>query len=382
MLDRVTSAFRARFTRTPAIVVRAPGRVNLLGGHTDYNDGYVLPVAVDRSAWIAAAPLREREARLRAVDLQYDTIIQLDSTPGSDGGWADYPRGVVWALQERGFRLAGMEAVLTSDVPVGAGLSSSAAVLVSLAYTWQQLSGFQLSRRDLALACQQAENDYIGVKCGIMDQLTSALAAKDYALLLDCRTLDVMPVPLPAGTSIVVADTGIRRQLAVSEYNTRRSQCEQAVRILSPHLPEVTALRDVSPDDLERYREQLPELTYRRARHVVTDNVRVLQAAEALRQEDVATVGALMKACHISLRDDYEVSCPELDQLAAAAWEVEGCHGARLTGAGFGGCIVALVAAGAVPEFEAHVSGVYQATFGRQPVVYACQSADGATRVI
>ncbi len=382
MQTRVLSAFETRFAHQPAIVVRAPGRINLLGGHTDYNEGYVLPVAVDRAAWVAAAAIDAREVLVRALDLGGDAIFPLDVIPSSDGGWADYPKGVAWALQERGLRPVGMEAVLTSDVPVGAGLSSSAAVEVAFAYAWQQLSGFQLDRRDLALVCQRAENGYVGINCGIMDQMTSALGAEGYALLLDCRTLEVEPVPLPAGIVIMVADTGVRRRLATSEYNVRRAQCEQAVRMLREHLPDIRALRDVSLDDLKRLRAHLPEVIYRRALHVVTGNMRVLLAAAALRRRDLVTVGALMKACHASLRDYYEVSSPELDRLAEAACEVVDCYGARLTGAGFGGCVVALVAADAMPDFEAHVSAAYEAAFGRRPAIYACRSADGVKRVV
>jgi galactokinase len=381
MQNKVTSAFEARFGHPPEIVVRAPGRVNLMGEHTDYNDGYVLPVALDRAAWIAAAPIAKPEASIYAIDLEGGVIFSLEDIPPSDGSWADYPRGVVWALKEQQLKLEGIEAVLTSNVPVGSGLSSSAAIEVAFAYTWRQLSGSRLDRRKLALACQRAENVYVGVNCGIMDQMASALGVKDHALLLDCRTLETESVPLPEGVAIVVADTGVRRKLAASEYNVRREQCERAVQLLSPDLPGIRALRDVSPDDLQRLRRHLPELIYRRARHVVADNARVLQAAEALQKGDVAMVGTLMKACHVSLRDDYEVSSPELDRLAEAAWEVEGCYGARLTGAGFGGCTVALVAADAVPEFEAHVSAAYEAAFGRRPDVYICHSADGVKRV-
>lgn len=358
-------------------MVRAPGRVNLLGGHTDYNDGYVLPVAVDRAAWVAAAPITAREARVCALDLKDDATFPLESIPPSEGNWADYPRGVAWALQERGLELVGMEAVLTSDVPIGAGLSSSAAVEVAFAYTWQQLSGFQLDRRDLALACQRAENGYVGVNCGIMDQIASGLGVEGHALLLDCRTLETESVPLPSGIAIVVADTGVRRQLAASEYNVRRTQCEQAVQMLSEHLPGICALRDVSPDDLERLQAHLPEIVHRRARHVVTDNARVLQAAQALREGDVTAVGVLMKACHVSLRDDYEVSSPELDRLAEAAWEVEGCYGARLTGAGFGGCVVALAVEEAVEDLIEQVSQAYQAQFDRPPTVTVCRATGG-----
>lgn len=379
MLAKAASAFETHFGRPPEIVVRAPGRVNLLGGHTDYNAGYVLPVAIDRAAWIAAAPIAAREARIHALDLDGRAAFPLAPVPPSEGNWADYPRSVAWALRERELALAGMEALLTSDVPVGAGLSSSAAVEVAFACAWQTLSGFALDRRELALTCQRAESGYVGVNCGILDQMASSCGVEGHALLLDCRTLEIELVPLPADVAIVVADTGVRRRLASSEYNLRRAQCERAVRILREHLPGIRALRDVSADDLERLKEYLPEIAYRRARHIVSDNARVLQAAQALRVGDAATVGALMKACHVSLRDDYEVSAPELDTLSSAAWEVEGCYGARLTGAGFGGCIVALVIADRVPDFERRVSATYEAAFRRKPDIYICRSADGAS---
>jgi galactokinase len=378
---KVTRAFQERFGFLPAVVVRAPGRANLLGGHTDYNDGFVLPVALDRAAWIAAAPLDEGRAHFFALDLDKETSFDLDCIPSASGDWADYARGVAWALEDAGWDLAGMEAVLTSSVPVGSGLSSSAAIEVAFAYAWQELSGLEIDRRELALLCQRAENAYVGVNCGILDQMASAWGVEGHARLLDCRTLESQLVPLPQGTSIVVADTKVRRQLASSEYNVRRAQCEEAVNILGEYLPDVRALRDVSSEDLERFGTHLPDVVYRRARHVVMDNERVLQAAEALRAGDVATVGALMKACHVSLRDDYEVSSPELDVLAEAAWEVAGCYGARLTGAGFGGCTVALVAAEAVKELAAHVTAVYEASFGHRPDIYACRSANGVERV-
>lgn len=381
MQDNVTSAFRMRFGREPQVVVRAPGRVNLIGEHTDYNDGYVLPVALDRAAWIAAAPIEKREARVYALDMESGMTFSLENIPPSDGNWADYPRGVAWALQERGLNLAGMEAVLASNVPVGSGLSSSAAVEVAFAYTWQRLSGFRLSRRDLALTCQRAENVYVGVNCGIMDQMASALGVKGHALLLDCRTLETETVPLPQGFAIVVADTGVRRQLAASEYNVRRSQCERAVQLLSADLPGIRALRDVTLNDLERLKKRLPEVIYRRARHVISDNARVFQVKEALQKGGLETVGALMRAGHVSLRDDYEVSSPELDVLVEAAWKVEGCYGSRLTGAGFGGCTVSLVATEAVPNFQAQVAAAYEKAFGRRPEIYVCQAADGVKRV-
>lgn len=382
MQNKVIAAFQDRFGRQPKVVVRAPGRANLLGGHTDYNDGYVLPVALDRAAWIAASPVAGCEVRLCALDLDKDAAFSLDNISSSDGGWADYPRGVAWVLQDDGLELTGLEAALTSSVPVGSGLSSSAAIEVAFAYTWQMLSGFERDRRELALLCQRAENAYVGVNCGILDQMASALGAEGYARLLDCRTLESELVPLPKDVAIVVADTKVRRSLASSEYNVRRAQCEEAVGILSKYLPGIRALRDVNSNDLERFKEHLTEIVYRRARHVVADNERVLQAAEALREGDVITLGALMRACHISLRDDYEVSSPELDVLAEAAWEVEGCYGARLTGAGFGGCTVALVAEDAVADFQAHVAIAYESAFDRPPDVYACRSANGVERML
>ena len=382
MQSRISSASESRFGRQPDVLIRAPGRINLMGEHTDYNDGYVLPVAIDRAAWIAAAAIDKDEARVHALDLDGNVTFVLDPVPAAEGDWADYPRGVAWALQERGLVLRGMEAVLSSTVPIGSGLSSSAAIEVAFAYTWQVLSGFELDRRELALTCQRAENGYVGVNCGILDQMASVMGAEGHARLLDCRTLESELVPLPAGVAIVVADTKVRRQLASSEYNVRRAQCEQAVETLGEYLPGIRALRDVSLDDLARFEEHLPEVVYRRARHVVTDNERVLQAVGALRQGDVTTVGKLMRICHISLRDDYEVSSPELDVLAEAAWEVEGCYGARLTGAGFGGCTVALVAAEGVPGFEAHVSAAYEAAFDCKPDVYVCHSADGVKQVV
>jgi galactokinase len=382
MQNKVIAAFQDRFGRQPKVVVRAPGRANLLGGHTDYNDGYVLPVALDRAAWIAASPIPGCEVRLCALDLDKEAAFSLDGIPPSDGEWVDYPRGVAWALQGNDLELTGMEAVLTSSVPVGSGLSSSAAIEVAFAYTWQVLSGFERDRRELALLCQRAENGYVGVNCGILDQMASAWGAEGYARLLDCRTLESELVPLPKDVAVVVADTKVRRSLASSEYNVRRAQCEEAVSVLGEYLPGIRALRDVSPDELERFKEHLSEVVYRRARHVVADNERVLHAAEALREGDVTTVGALMKACHISLRDDYEVSSPELDVLAEAAWDVEGCYGARLTGAGFGGCTVALVAADAVSDFEAHVASAYESAFDRSPDIYACRSANGVERML
>ncbi len=375
----VVALFQACHVQPPTAIVRAPGRVNLIGGHTDYNEGFVLPLAVERAAWLAVAPTDTQECRVYAHDLGAEVRFSLDELPPADGTWADYPRGVAWALQERGLTPISMATVLTADVPMGIGLSSSAAVEVAFAYAWQVLGGLDVSRRELALICQRAENAYVGTQCGVMDQMASALGSAGHALLLDCRTLAMESVPLPEDVAIMVADSGLRRELASSEYNVRRAQCEEAVAILRQHRPDVRALRDVTPDDLEQLRDQLPAVIYRRARHVVTDNARVLRAAEALRRGDVATVGELMHACHVSLRDDYEVSSPELNALVEAALAVEGCYGARLTGGGFGGCIAALVDEDSVRDFEWYVSQRYEAAFHYRPRTYICQPADGAS---
>ncbi|MCS7178250.1 MAG: galactokinase [Anaerolineae bacterium] len=381
LFQAAVDGFRAHFGYDPALLVRAPGRVNLLGEHTDYNEGFVLPVAVDRAAWVAASPRPDSTVRLVALDMGTEATFPLDPIPPRQGDWADYPRGVAWALAGAGFSLAGMDAVLTSDVPIGAGLSSSAAVEVAFAWTWKELSGLPLERTELALLCQRAENEYVGVRCGIMDQMASVWGRAGHALLLDCRTLAVETVPIPPGVAIVVADTLVRRELAASEYNRRRQECEEAVQILADYIPGTRALRDVSLEDLDRFGGHLPPTLLRRARHVVRSNIRVLWAVAAFRAGDLAAVGKAMKYSHLSLRDDYQVSSPELDTLAEAAWEVPGCWGARLTGAGFGGCIVALVAEEAVPELARHLEEVYQARFGRRPTVTVCRASDGAQSV-
>jgi len=379
--ERVAS-FRRSFPEwlgsEPAIIVRAPGRANLLGGHTDYNEGFVLPVAIDRCVLFAAVPRADRQVILHALDLGETAEFSLDELrPSVSQSWSNYQRGVAHFLQERGYHLQGMNAALTSDVPIGSGLSSSAAVEVATAFAFRTLNGLDISLPDLALVCQQAEHEFAGVPCGIMDQFVSALGRRDHALLLDCRSLAYEYVPLPPDIRVVVCDTGVRRELAGSEYRVRRAQCEEAVRRLQAVLPHIRALRDVTPEELAQYRALLPEVIYRRARHVVRAAARMSEAVAALRRGDVVAFGQAMIACHASLRDDYGVSCPELEALVDAANEVEGCYGSRLTGAGFGGCIVSLVAADAVVEFERHVTQRYRAQTGREATVIACATEDG-----
>ena len=375
---KVTQAYTARFQQPPQLVVRAPGRVNLIGEHTDYNDGFVLPVAVDQAAWLAVGLNEEPWTTVRAIDMNNDeAVFSVAQVPSSVGGWSDYPKAVVWAFLERGLQPSNINAVLASDVPVAAGMSSSAALELAFAFAWNMLGQFDIALPDLALLCQRAENQYVGVNCGIMDQMISACGKAGHAMMLDSRSLDRRYFPMPEGVAIVVADSLVRRSLASSEYNVRRAQCEQAVTHLQAHVPEATALRDVSLRNLERFGRGLPDVVYRRARHVITENDRVLRFARALYTGDIDTAGVLMVEGHRSLRDDYEVSAPELDVLVEAAVEVSGCYGARLTGAGFGGCTIALVAEEAVPEFKAHIAEVYEARFDKRPAVYVTHPADG-----
>ena len=374
--------FRQLFDTEAAVVVRAPGRVNLIGEHTDYNDGYVLPVAIDRSVLLAASPRPDRRVIVHALDFDQRAEFFLDDiTRDTEHPWSNYQRGVAWVLQSEEFTLPGLNVALISDVPIGAGLSSSAAVEVAAAYAWRVLGKLELDLVRLALLCQRAENEFVGMSCGIMDQFISALGQRDSALLIDCRRLDYELVPIPARTAIIVADTRVRRELVASEYNARRRECEEGVRLLQRYLPGITALRDVSPVQFAEHQDRLPDVVRRRCRHVVHENDRVLRAVAALRAGDVGTFGQLMNESHTSLRDDYQVSCPELDALVEAAWRVEGVYGSRMTGAGFGGCTVSLVDESAVGAFRERVAAAYQAATGTAPEIYVCRAEAGVEAV-
>jgi len=356
--------------------------VNLIGEHTDYNDGYVLPVAIDRSVLVAAAPRDDRQVVIYALDFGESVAFSLDDIEYDQvNPWSNYQRGVAYFLEERGIELPGLNAVVGGDVPIGSGLSSSAAVEVSMAYTWQVLAGFNLSRVELALLCQRAENEFVGINCGIMDQFVSALGQRDHALLIDCRSLEYQPAPLPTGAAIIVADTMKRRGLVDSEYNIRRRECEEGVCILQRYLPQVQALRDVSTDQFVEYKEQLPEKVRRRCRHIIYENERVLKGVAALQAGDLDAFGRLMNESHASLRDDYEVSCSELDIMAEAAWKVDGVYGSRMTGAGFGGCTVSLMAEEALDDFRGQVAATYEEATGIVPQIYVCRAEDGVSKL-
>jgi len=377
------AALRAEFKRQygalPELIVRAPGRVNLIGEHTDYNDGYVLPIAIDRSVLVASSRRSDRTVRLRTVDFGEQVVFSLDNIAYDERQrWSNYQRGVAVVLGERGFSLPGVDVAITSDVPVAAGLSSSAALEVSMAATWQILGGFELSRPDLALLCQRAENTFVGVNCGIMDQFISALGQENAALLIDCRSLAHRAVSLPTKGVVVVMDTRKQRGLSDSAYNTRRAECEEGVQLLRPYLSGIQALRDVSMAEFENYADRLPENVRKRCRHVIGENQRVLDGVEALERGDAATFGRLMDASHRSLRDDYEVSCAELDAMVQAAWHAPGVIGARMTGGGFGGCAVALVEEAQAKAFSRQVAAEYERATGLEPNLYICTAEAGA----
>lgn len=367
----------------------APGRVNLLGEHVDYNDGIVLPAAIDRAVRLSAEPLSEPVVHLNAIDLgktvsfDFDSILERRDLDGKLlPDWALYPAGVAWAARQQGLPLRGMRAAYTSDVPIGAGLSSSAAVEVAFAALWRHLGEWQMDNLKLAQLCQQAENRYVGVNSGLMDQFASANGVAGHALYFDTRSLDWRPIPLPSDMVIIIADSGVRRSLANSAYNERRAACEQAVRLLQTAMPEIRSLRDVSPADFDRFAHLLPDVVEMRARHVVEEIARVDEAVRCLESGDAAGFGRLMLAGHASLRDLYQVSTPELDLLVGIAANLPGCYGARLTGAGFGGCTVNLVAEQLVEEFTQRLKSEYQRQAGRTAEVYHCRPSQGVQVVV
>ncbi len=374
--------FQRQFGAAPTLIARAPGRVNLIGEHTDYNDGYVFPIAIERDTLVAAHPRADRQVRLYSVTLRRASQWSLDAIATSaDQPWSNYVRGLTRFLQEDGVTLAGADLAIASTVPLGAGVSSSAALETAAGTALLALAGATREPSALALLCQRVENGFVGVNSGIMDQFISGLAISNHALFLDCRTLQHEQVLLPTDHVIGVADTGVKHGLVASEYNARRAECEQAVRLLQPVLPGIRALRDVGPAQLSAHSALLPVSVARRSRHVVTENARVLAAVAALRSGDLAAMGNLMYASHASLRDDYNVTVPELDTLVEAASGVRGVVGSRMTGGGFGGCTVNLVARSSADAFARYIATAYRAATGLEPAVYRGAGAPGVERV-
>ena len=401
-IRNLKQSFTSYFNSESEIIIRAPGRVNLIGEHTDYNDGFVLPMAIDRAVWLALRPRADKTVRLFSLDiptptnasLQADSAFELNAlTKGS--GWLEYPKGIAYQLQEAGYELNGFDAIITGNVPRGAGLSSSAAVELAVARAFAAVSGFTWDAPRMAKIAQKAENEWIGVNCGIMDQMASAVCKEGHALFLDCRSLEFQHVLLPKGVSIVILDTSTRRGLVVSTYNERRSQCEEAARWFG-----VKALRDVSVEEFERGKlalpkehrdnvspveggkeERLDEVMLKRAKHIITENARVLEAVHVMKAGNIKRLGELFNASHDSLRDDFEVTNDALNIIVDCAREQEGCYGARMTGAGFGGCAVALVKEQNAKEFANAVSAAYRQRSGLEASVYICKASEGASLI-
>lgn len=366
--------FVARHGALPEWLVRAPGRVNLIGEHTDYNDGFVLPLAIDRAVWIALTPQEAPLVEVHALDQQESGTIDLTTFARGGPSWLEYVRGPAWVLRASSHSITGWKGTLAGDVPLGAGLSSSAAVELATLRAFAAVGKLAWSPAEMALLGQRAENQWVGVNCGIMDQMISAAGETGHALLIDCRSLALTPVPMPPDVVVVVMDTSTRRGLMDSAYNERRRQCEDASRHFG-----VEALRDVSTARFEADSGTLDPLTRRRARHVVTENARTLEAAHALQAGDVVTVGRLMDESHESLRDDFAVSCEALDTVVAIAQRRPGCLGARMTGAGFGGCAVALVERSHAESFVTAVRDAYRSASGLEAALYVTTAQRGAS---
>ena len=364
-------------------VFRAPGRVNLIGEFTDYNDGFVMPAAVDFFTRVAVTERPDRVLSMHSANVGQRRECPLDDPaahPAKD--WSDYVRGVAVILEGLGHRLHGADLEIEGDVPMGAGLSSSASIEVATALALMGVSGLSLGLKEIAELCQRAENEFAGSRCGIMDQFISCFGKAGHALLLDCRSLDYRQIPMPQGVRRVNCNTMVRHQHASGEYNNRRADCEAGVRDFYGLLPHLRALRGVTLADLSRDRDGRAEPVYRRCRHVISENARVERAAQALEQSDLDTLGILMGESHRSLRDDFEVSCPELDLMVDLASSAPGIRGARMTGGGFGGCAIALVEQDRVEDFVKQVGEGYRKTTGTKPELYVTSAADGAAEVV
>ena len=358
--------------------MQAPGRVNLIGEHTDYNDGFVLPAAIPLRTTVGIAPRSDRKFSVYSENYNEKVELDLGQLPSEPRRhWSDYVVGVARKLEERGIQLRGANVLIDGGVPQGAGLSSSASLEVSTCQALLENAEQKMDGPEMARLCQSAENDFVGARCGIMDQFVSVHGRKDHALLLDCRFLSYQHQPVPRDVNLVICNTMVRHSLAGGEYNERRRECETAAEFFSKKVPGVKALRDVSLEDFERFGGELPENVRKRSRHVIAENGRVLEAAGALAREDAARFGQLMSQSHASLRDDFEVSCNELDLMVELAKRTEGVYGSRMTGGGFGGCTINLVRSESVDEFRAKVANGYEHATGLKPEMYICAAADG-----
>jgi len=380
-LETLRKQFRTQFGGEPQVYC-APGRVNLIGEHVDYSEGWVLPLAIDRVCYALVQPRRDRRLRIHSAQFNQTVEYALNDANRTQKEWATYVRGVAWAIEQTGDRFPGADLLVSSEVPLGAGLSSSAALEVACALALLSTSGRRKDLTTIARLCQRAENEFVGMQCGIMDQLVACFGKKDHALLIDCRTLETMPVPLD-GTKVrvVVANTMAKHALVASEYNRRRAECEEAVRRIRARRTTVRTLRDVTWADIEKESTDWPDAIRRRARHVTTEIGRVEAAASALQAGRYEEVGKLMSASHESLDEDFQVSCDELNTMVELANELPGCIGARMTGAGFGGCTVNLVWTKQAESFAKDLAKRYKAATGITPEVMVCEPSDGAHQI-
>jgi galactokinase len=377
----IAARFRKRFADKPLLVV-SPGRVNLIGEHTDYNEGFVLPGATDKAVIFAISPRADGVCHLVSHDYDQEFRCEIDALHRSPLRWPDYLQGVLDQFIRAGHRIGGFNCVFGGDIPIGAGMSSSAAIEGGLAFALNAISGLKLDSLTLVKMAQKAEHEFVGVRCGIMDQFINILGRERSVLKIDCRSLEFEPFPFEReDLRVVVSDTLVRRELASSEYNVRRGQCEAGVNVLKAHDPSLRSLRDVGLDLLREHRSELDPVVYRRCEYVVRENIRVGEACAALARNDFAVFGGLMNLSHAGLRDDYEVSSAELDALVEAARRVPGVLGARMMGAGFGGCTISLVEAGSVPEFQARVSRDYEGVTGKAPKIHVVRIEAGTHAV-
>ena len=381
VVRRLITLFAELYGGRPTIY-RAPGRVNLIGEHTDYNDGFVMPAALDLYTYVAVRPRSDRRLRVYSENLHEMRDFELDSIRcGRTGHWSDYVRGVAGVLESSGYKLRGADLAITGEVPMGSGLSSSAALEVSTAWALLSNSQINVDRNTIPQICQQAEHLYPETQCGIMDQFISCHGRAGHALMLDCRSLDFQLLPVPSQVRLMVCNTMVKHEHASGGYNTRRRECEEGLQALKQSLPGIRALRDVTVNELEKHRDRLSPVIYKRVRHVVTENDRVQEAATALTAGDLAQFGRLMADSHRSLRDDYEVSTAELDLMVELASGQNGVYGARMTGGGFGGCTINLVHSARAEEVQQRLVQLYEAKTGLRPTIIICEASDGAGAV-
>src|SRR5947209_1165376 len=379
--EQLKQQFEQRFGTKPQ-VFRAPGRVNLIGEHTDYNNGFVMPAAINFSTWVAIAPRNDRRISISSAQFEEPFEFSLDEASLPGHRWTDYVQGVAVTLERAGLRLQGANLMIYGEVPIGSGLSSSAALEVASGFALLHISGHKIDLVQLAKLCQRAENEFVGARCGIMDQFISCLGERGHCLMIDCESLEYCRLPVPEEAALVICNTMIKHALAGGQYNVRRAQCEQGVSILSRFLPHIRSLRDVTPEQLEQHAAELPEVVRRRCRHVVSEIQRVRDAAAALKQSNLEQFGKLMQQSHVSLRDDYEVSCRELDIMVGIASQQPGVYGARMTGGGFGGCTINLVKREAAEKFMASVAAEYERQTGIHPEIYVSGAAAGVEQIV